>query len=248
MKVIILSAGQGKRLFPHTIDCPKCLVPVADGCTLLDWQLRQLATAGVRDVVVVTGFRADRVDAEVQKRVGEISIRTLYNPEYAVADNLASAALAATEMDRDFIILNGDTLFTANLVAGLCAAPTAPVTMAVAPKDRFDDDDMKAVVKAGRLMAVSKVLDARSANAESIGMIRFQSEGVAQFRAALQTATKASDSARKYYLSAIDALAKEHPVSVHEVRQEDWTEVDLPEDLERARRCVARWSQARAIS
>ncbi|MDD3179352.1 MAG: phosphocholine cytidylyltransferase family protein [Opitutaceae bacterium] len=243
MKVIILSAGQGKRLYPHTIDRPKCLVPIAENCTILGWQLRQLEAAGIRDVVIVTGFQAKEVEEEIRRHGGAMTIRTLFNPAHATADNLTSAALAAPEMDQDFIILNGDTLFTASVPAGLCAAPFAPVTMVVAWKDRFDEDDMKAIVENGRLKAVAKTLDARAANAESIGMILFRAEGVAQFRQALATAGQASDSARKFYLSAIDILARQHPVAVHPVAQDDWSEVDVPADLEHARSCIERWRQ-----
>ncbi len=242
MKAIILSAGQGKRLRLHTIDRPKCLVEVADACSLLEWQLRQLEAGGVREAVVVTGFAADKVDAVVAAHRGQITVRTLLNRDYAVADNLVSAALASPEMDRDFIILNGDTLITAPIVAGLCAAPSAPVTVSIARKQSFDSDDMKAVVREGRLRNVSKTLPASTANAESIGMIRFQDSGIELFKNALVQVGQEENASRKYYLSAIDRLAQEHPVAVYEVDQDSWAEVDVPEDLERARRCVERWT------
>ena len=64
MKAIILSAGQGRRLLPHTESRPKCALAVA-GRAILDWQLHQAALAGIDEAVVVTGFHADVVDAIV---------------------------------------------------------------------------------------------------------------------------------------------------------------------------------------
>ena len=61
MKAIILSAGQGRRLLPLTENRPKCLIPLATR-SLLEWQLRNLAQAGVREAVVVTGFGADQIE------------------------------------------------------------------------------------------------------------------------------------------------------------------------------------------
>ena len=61
LKVVILSAGQGKRLSPLTDDRPKCLVELS-GRAVLHWQLAHLSSVGVSEAVVVTGFRADRVD------------------------------------------------------------------------------------------------------------------------------------------------------------------------------------------
>src|SRR4051794_18805316 len=110
MKAIILSAGQGRRLLPLTEKRPKCLVPLA-GRTLLEWQLRNLAAAGLEEAVVVTGFGADQIESALRTmQLQGLSVRTLYNPFYAVADNLGSCWAARTEMEGEFLILNGDTL------------------------------------------------------------------------------------------------------------------------------------------
>ena len=42
MNVVILSAGQGKRLLPLTATTPKCLIPL-HGRSILEWQLAALA-------------------------------------------------------------------------------------------------------------------------------------------------------------------------------------------------------------
>src|SRR5690606_31501919 len=63
-KAVVLSAGQGRRLLPLTADRPKCLVELS-GRSVLEWQLRALEAAGVREAVVVTGFGAASVDAEL---------------------------------------------------------------------------------------------------------------------------------------------------------------------------------------
>ena len=51
---IILAAGAGRRLRPHTDHLPKTLVEV-NGIPILENALRHLAATGVRDAVVVTG-------------------------------------------------------------------------------------------------------------------------------------------------------------------------------------------------
>jgi len=93
MKAIILSAGQGKRLLPMTADLPKCLLPLG-GKPLIGWQVDALHTCGIDEIVVVTGFAADRVERALEDmaRPG-LTLRAVYNPFYAVADNLASCWL-----------------------------------------------------------------------------------------------------------------------------------------------------------
>ena len=79
MKTIILSAGQGTRLLPLTADRPKCLLEVAEGVSILGWQLTQLAKAGVDEVVVVTGYGAELVEAEILKYRALLNVRCLFN-------------------------------------------------------------------------------------------------------------------------------------------------------------------------
>ena len=126
-KAIILSAGQGKRLSPLTDTRPKCLVELS-GRTVLHWQLKHLAQAGITEAVVVTGFAADTVESEVAGlAIPGLTVRTLFNPFYALTDNLATCWLARGEMRGDFLLLNGDTLFEAPIAERLIAAPPAPM-------------------------------------------------------------------------------------------------------------------------
>ena len=60
MKAIILAAGQGKRLLPLTQDTPKTLLNIS-GTTSLEYQLVTLASCKVKEVVLVGGFRVDKL-------------------------------------------------------------------------------------------------------------------------------------------------------------------------------------------
>ena len=111
MKALILSAGQGSRLLPLTEDRPKCLLPV-NSSRLIELQIRALIDCGIDEIAVVVGFRAAAVAHFLEEldQAGA-AIRTLFNPFFNVADNLASCWMARGEMDRDFVVLNGDFVF-----------------------------------------------------------------------------------------------------------------------------------------
>ena len=242
MKAIILSAGQGRRLLPLTEDLPKCLLEVAPGTTILAWQLEQLAQAGIREAVVVTGYRSDLVDREVQAYRHLLEARTLFNPEFDRVDNLGSAWCARDEMSKDFIILNGDMLFTASVAAELCAAEPADVRVTVSQKAEYDEDDMKVILQFGRLTAVGKHLAGDGVNGESIGMILFRGQGPVLFREAAGQAVADPEASRhRNYLAVINDLARSRPLEVLMIDQSAWCEVDFPEDLETAQRCLSRW-------
>ncbi len=57
---MVLAAGRGERFWPLTENRPKHLLPVG-GTPVLERTLRSLSRAGIRDVVLVVGFRAERI-------------------------------------------------------------------------------------------------------------------------------------------------------------------------------------------
>ncbi len=239
-KAVILSAGQGSRLGPLTVDSPKCLIPFA-GKTLLRWQIDALVAAGIKEIVVVTGFRTEQVEAELAGISGVVT-RTLFNPFYHVADNLGSCWMAREEMDRDFIILNGDTLISPTIVRTLVEQASAPITVTIDVKPGFDEDDMKVHREGDRLLAIGKSLTPAESNAESIGMLAFRGEGPAIFRAQIETMMRTSDGVKRWYLRAINEIAPRGVVGVVSIEGEAWAEVDYPADLDTARALTEGWA------
>ena len=65
-KAVVLCAGEGTRLRPLTFSRPKHLLPVA-GRPLLGWALAALAEAGIEQVGLVVGHRAEAI----QRYVGD---------------------------------------------------------------------------------------------------------------------------------------------------------------------------------
>jgi choline kinase len=243
-RAIILSAGKGSRLLPLTADRPKCLIEMS-GRTLLEWQLDALFAAGISDTVVVAGFGVELVESVLARRGphrGKVSV--IFNPFYHVADNLGSAWMARSAMDRDFLLLNGDTLITPALAARLLAAAPAPITLAVDTKAHYDADDMKVLCEGNRLVRVDKGLAAGSYNAEAIGLVRFIGEGRAAFRDTIEKMMRTPEGTSQFYLRAIDRLADTGIVHAAQIGGLEWTEVDYPADLVIARSLTARWAAA----
>jgi len=235
MKAIILSAGQGSRLLPLTEATPKCLLPVGDK-PLLAQQFEGLYACGIREVTVVTGFGAAAVDQCLKTDAHrDLALRSVFNPFFNVADNLASCWMARHEMAEDFILLNGDTLFEAAICERLLEAPTAAVTLATNHKASYDSDDMKVHLDGTRLVAVGKDLELENVDGESIGMMRFQGDGPGNFVAVLEQIMRTPNCLSWWYLRAIGVLAERGIVETQSVSGLRWCEVDFPQDLETAR-------------
>ncbi len=240
MKAIILSAGHGRRLLPFTEHIPKCLVPL-QGRPMLAWQIDALERVGITDICVVVGYGADLVEQQIESLYGAGRIRTLYNPFFDQADNLVSCWVARIEMQEEFMLLNGDTLFDASVPEQLLASPTHPITLAVSCKNHYDDDDMKVVRDGHRLVRVGKKLPLEQVDAESIGMMIFRGDGPRLFRDTIERTLRTPQALKQWYLSLIDRLADQGVVWTQLVPGSQWTEVDCPADLQRATMAGAPW-------
>lgn len=240
MRAIILAAGQGSRLLPLTADRPKCLIAF-NGRSLLDWQLDILGRNGIAEVLVVTGFRDDQIEATLARRSDGPRVTTLYNPFYKVADNLGTLWLARDWLDGECLTLNGDTLVSQALVARAVGAGIDGIAVTVDRKDAYDTDDMK-VVRAddGRLLAIGKRLDA-GVNAESIGLIVYRGDGAARFRREIEQVMRAAEGTNVWYLRVVHQLAQRERVETLDISGESWGEVDFPEDVALAKALTSDW-------
>lgn len=248
MKVVILSAGQGRRLLPLTESRPKCLIPLA-GRSLLAWQLEALAAVGVTEAVVVTGFAAEQVEAEIARVApAGMQVRTLHNPFYAVADNLGSCWVARHELRGDVMVLNGDSLIEPAVAERLIAAPPAPITVSIDRKPAYDADDMKVRIEGARLLAIGKTLPLEEVDGESIGFLRFSPEGARLFVEEVEAMMRSPDGLRAWYLSVVNRLAaRTGAVSTVSVEGLQWGEMDFPADVAANERLARSWLEREAV-
>lgn len=231
MKAILLSAGRGSRLLPLTESRPKCLLPVQD-TTLLGHQLDTLEAAGIREATVVTGFLPELVESEISRRSGPLKAEPFFNPFFQVADNLASCWMVRERMDGDFLLINGDTLFTRELVEKVITAPASPIVVTIDQKPSYDQDDMKVTLSGTRLTAIGKTLQASETHAESIGMLRFMETGPGMFREKLEQMMRTQDGIQSWFLKAINAIASTGgSVETVLIKGQKWAEVDTVADF-----------------
>ncbi|MGB9499253.1 MAG: sugar phosphate nucleotidyltransferase [Dissulfuribacterales bacterium] len=237
MKALILSAGQGRRLMPYTAESPKCTVPVL-GRSMIEWQIDALFTLGINRITVVVGYKADFVKRLLTECYGQNPVKLLYNPEFAETNNLVSCWAAHKEMNEDFILINGDTLFDVSVPKRLLEEPVRPVTVTIDHKEMYDADDMKVTLDGKRLINIGKDIAPGETNGEAIGMILFRGKGPAMFSAAIENALTDPMARKKYYLSVIREMSRGIPVQTCSIQGLNWCEIDYPADLKKAEKIL----------
>ena len=240
---ILLSAGQGSRLLPLTAERPKCLIEFS-GKTLIEWQIEMLARCGVKRIDIVTGFMTDMVEELVSKISDpRVEISCHFNPFFKVADNLGSCWIMREEMKGDFLILNGDTLISEEIVRKVQEGSDWPIAVTVDVKAAYDSDDMKVSRgENGRLARIGKTLTAEESNSESIGFLAFRGEGAELFRETVRRTMRTPDGVNHWYLKVIDMIADTGKVGTTSIEGMEWAEVDFLNDIEVATVLTDKWA------
>jgi choline kinase len=232
MRAVILAAGRGHRLREVTADRPKCLAQVGD-CTLLARQMASLRRHGIDRIVVVAGFNADSVRLACDRDV-ELVINTRYHS----TNSLYSLWLARNLLKEGFVVMNCDVLFHDQLLADLLTARDEDALLMCANRGTtYSDEEMKIRVRGGCVSAIAKTLPAHDVDGENVGIAKFGAPGAALLIEQMGSLL-AQGGTRDWLPSAFAAFARLRPLRVVETRGFPWTEIDFPEDYERACRDV----------
>ncbi len=219
--VIILAGGQGSRLRPYTTVLPKPLLPIGDK-PILEILVCQLRHAGLRHIVISTGYMAALIEAYFGKGAKwGVEIRYVREDKPL---GTAGALKLVKDTAPNFLVLNGDILTDMDFSAFLRWHVRQGAMASLAVKERRIRSDF-GVIEVGaddRLEAYHEKPEHQS----------FVSMGVNAFRAEAKTFIGKGESiGMPDLMLRLKSLSKK--VSCYKVRDE-WLDLGRLEDLERA--------------
>lgn len=106
-QAVILAGGEGTRLLPHTKVLPKPLMPVGE-TPIIEVLVRQLARAGVREIVLALGHGARLIKLFLGDG-GEFGVKIRYVTEKTPLGT-AGPLKKIEGLKPNFFVLNGDLL------------------------------------------------------------------------------------------------------------------------------------------
>ena len=238
VQAINLAAGIGSRLGRPDEKAPKCLIEVG-GQPLIHYSLSALKAAGIADVAIVTGYRAQMLREFVGYEYLGLSIRYFYNPHYASTGSAVSLKIAAAEVGaKDALVLESDLLFDAAFLKAALSDPRPNLILAADVTGSGDE----VYLCAGQDQQISYLgKDAtkevrRASIGELAGITRLSNRFLRHYvRAAQKLAL--NNGATGHYEDLIFKLSKadNQPVYVRHCPGLAWTEIDTSEDIQRAR-------------
>jgi choline kinase len=240
---LVLAAGAGRRLGALTEDLPKALLPVRGETSLLELTLHNLASVGLTEVAVVTGFAAHRVAEAapgLEERCG-VTLELVPNDKALEWNNAYSLWCARALFDQDVMLCNGDTLHPASVEERLLAATDGPdLQIGLETRKHLADEEMKVYAdERGHVLRINKALDPQRAQGEYLGVSLIR-RGVAAELADALKATFERDPGLYYEDGYQELVDRGVPVGTVDIGEVSWVEVDDERDLERAREIACR--------
>jgi dTDP-glucose pyrophosphorylase len=232
-KALILAAGRGTRMGVHTQSMPKALLDL-NGKPMLHHILDRLQQAGIGNVLLITGYLADQIEAAA----GAHPLKPSFLRQVTLNGTATAARLARDwAAGDDFLLTFGDILTESENYGAMAVKKRS--ADAVLGVRLVDDPYQGAAVYADASGRVSRIIEK-----PPIGTSRtnWNSAGVYAFGASVFTElarVPLSERGEYELTSAITQLLDGGANIVLHSLSGDWLDVGRPEDLERARRLTA---------
>ena len=118
-QAVILAAGEGQRLRPFTVTKPKVMLSIADK-PILQYVVESLAQNGIRNLVLVVGYRREQVFDWIGS--GEqFGVEVTYVTQERQLGTAHALAQAKAVTENEFLVLPGDNLIEADTIARFAA-------------------------------------------------------------------------------------------------------------------------------
>jgi len=214
MDAIILAAGLGTRLRPHTLQTPKPLLPLR-GRPILDWTLGALPPP-VDRVIIVVHYLAEQVEAYLHSQRWFKHWRTVKQEQPRGTGDAVRSCQAYIQSER-VLVMNGDDLFGAADLANLANCPAGLLVHEVDEPRKFGIAFLKPDGTLEKLVE-KPILEGR----------QLANTGAYVFpRAILDTELKLSARGEYEITDYVSILAQQQPV--HVVRARFWLPIGTVE-------------------
>lgn len=230
---VILAAGMAKRLRPLTDTKPKCLLTVGSR-TLLQRTVDAMAATGIREFVIVTGYRHEMIQDFLTQHFPHFTFHFLHNADYAHNNNIYSLWMSGQVVrGKEFLLMDSDILCDPQAVAAVASQSESALAL---NRHELNEEDMKIVVDSeNRITEISKTCRIEDAVGESVGIEKIKADYSDALFRELDQMIEQEGLIDIFYERAFERLIPQgHTFKVIDTTHYFSYELDTPEDFERA--------------
>lgn len=241
MQAIILAAGMGTRLLPLTANIPKSLLKVGDK-SILQNSLFTLYNCGLYEITIVIGYHSDKIKEEVKTHknngLPKIEINYVENSLYQDTSDAFSLWLAKDELVDEAIIIDGDLLFTKEMIKRIINAlnTSGEVCLAI-DKERISKRETSVQMASSKITKIIRGCTDTNVDGRYIGITGIKGDSLSIFKNKLDKMMKNNSKNIAVHSHAIQMMINGgHYVYGIDMSDLPWAEIDTLEDFEYAKK------------
>lgn len=179
MRAIILAAGRGKRLIPHTNSKPKAMLEFGNK-PLIQYSIDNLRKVGIADITIITGYKSEMINIP--------NVRYIHNEKFAETNMVYTLFCAEAVMDDNLIISYSDIIFEPKVLQKLLQSKDE-ITVVVddnwqelwelKSNNPLNDAETLRLNKKNYILEIgAKPKDLNQIDSQYIGLLKFSKKGI----------------------------------------------------------------------
>ena len=236
---LILAAGFGSRIADVTLN-PKSLLPI-NGKTLMDWHFESLAKVGIKDVVVVTGYKRELLEDYLGKYKSNFNLEFAVNDDYKVKGNTYSLFFGLDKIETDFLLFDADLIYETEILRAFVEDKKS--NQILVGEGSIDDiESSKAMIDKDGFVRMT--IDKRAVSAEEQSRYKFAGEAIGILKFSKEYRDDMFNECKKFLADeknisknwehVMNDFLHTHDMGIHQSVSNVWVEIDNREDYERA--------------
>ena len=226
MKALILNSGLGSRMGVLTSEHPKCMTEIGTKDTILSRQLKQIAGAGIEEVVMTTGYYDGVLVNYCNSLNLPLTFTFVKNPIYDKTNYIYSIYCAKDYLADDIILMHGDLVFENEVFDRVVASSVSCMT--VSSTLPLPEKDFKAQIKDGMVLKVGVDIFNEAMEAQALYKLQ-KDDWMVWLNKIIEFCE--SDNTKVYAENALNELNGAANIHALDVENLLCSEIDNPEDL-----------------
>ena len=236
MKAVILAAGMGTRLRPLSNNIPKAFVEI-DNVPLIIRSLENIKSFGIKDVIIVVGYKGDYFKKKIGIKYKKIKIKYVLNEDFSKTGSMYSLSKTEGLVDDDIFLFESDLLYEKKAIQCLLDSKESNEIL-VATLSGSGDEVYIVVNENNELINLGKkIINIKDAIGELVGISKLSQAFLTELYK-LAKVDYDNNNLNYHYEEVIFKLSKAYPIKCKLIQDLSWIEIDNLEDLNRAKNII----------
>lgn len=239
LTALILAAGYGSRIADVTTN-PKSMLPINEKA-LMDWHFESLAKVGIKDVVVVTGYKRNVLEDYLAKFKSNFNLQFAINDDYKIKGNTYSLFFGLEKVETEFLLFDADLIYDTEILRAFVEDHN-PNQILVGDSSIDDIECAKTMVDKDGFVRMT--IDKRAVSEDEKQKYRFAGEAIGILKFSKEYRDDMFNECKKFLADeknvsknwehVMNEFLFTHEMSVHQSVSNKWVEIDNREDYMRA--------------